>query len=112
MRDGHRLFVYGTLMSQRQLVAVTGRPFPTRAATLHDYERIIPPGDYPYVVPRPGGVVDGTLVEDLDAEALAALDAYEEVGRLYTRRPAEVLVDGTAVPCDVYVGTGIAARSA
>ena len=58
---------------------------------------------YPTIVPQAGGRVEGVLVEGVDAASLAALDAYEDAGRLYARRPAEVLVDGERVPCEVYV---------
>jgi gamma-glutamylcyclotransferase (GGCT)/AIG2-like uncharacterized protein YtfP len=112
MADLHRLFVYGTLMSPRQLSAVTGRAFPTRPAMLPDFVRIIPPGGYPYVVPQAGSAVEGLLLEELDATALAALDAYEDEGRLYTRRSVRVEVDGATVACEVYVGTGAASHSA
>ena len=98
------LFVYGTLIDERRLHALTGRAFPRRPARLEGYERIAPPGGYPYVVPRPGGAVDGWLVEEVDPTSLHRLDVYEDEGRLYWRRPVEVIADGVRVPCEVYVG--------
>ncbi|HXJ34749.1 MAG TPA: gamma-glutamylcyclotransferase [Candidatus Eisenbacteria bacterium] len=44
----------------------------------------------------------GTLLEEIDAPALAAFDAYEDEGRLYVRRDAVVTVDGAPVRCQVY----------
>lgn len=98
------LFVYGTLTDERRLRAVTGRSFPRRPARLDGYERIEPAGGYPYVVARPGSAVDGWLVEQIDAASLGRLDAYEDEGRLYSRRPVEVIADGARVSCEVYVG--------
>ena len=104
------LFVYGTLIDEGRLRSLTGRTFPRRPARLDGYERVTPPGGYPYVVPKPGSTVDGWLVEDVDATSLARLDAYEDEGRLYWRRTAAVHVDGVAVGCEVYVGNVEALR--
>jgi gamma-glutamylcyclotransferase (GGCT)/AIG2-like uncharacterized protein YtfP len=103
---GIRLFVYGTLMDERQLAAVTGRAFRRRAGTLPGFVRL--EARYAYVVPRPGGLVHGFVVDDVDREALEALDAYEDEGRLYDRRTADVVVDGATVACEVYVGRDVA----
>jgi len=110
--DGaRRLFVYGTLVDDHRVTAVAGRTFPRRAGMLHGFVRHAPPGGYPYVVPAAGGTVAGFVLDDLDAAALAAFDAYEDEGRLYDRRTVAVSVDGTSVECDVYVGTGIVAAA-
>jgi gamma-glutamylcyclotransferase (GGCT)/AIG2-like uncharacterized protein YtfP len=101
-----RLFVYGTLCEPDRQQQVVGRKFPSRAARLRGYERR--EAAYPYVVESAGGVVDGLLLEDVDAGALARLDAYEDEGRLYARRAVTVEVGDARVPCDVYVGLGIA----
>jgi len=101
---GVALFVYGTLTDEERLEQLTGRRFPRRRATLEGFARVVAAHGYPTIVPQAGGRVEGVLVEGVDAASLAALDAYEDAGRLYARRPAEVLVDGKRVPCDVYVG--------
>jgi gamma-glutamylcyclotransferase (GGCT)/AIG2-like uncharacterized protein YtfP len=97
------LFVYGTLTDEERLEQLTGRRFPRRRATLEGFARVVAEHGYPTIVPQAGARVEGVLVEDVDAASLAALDAYEDAGRLYARRPAEILVDGERVPCDVYV---------
>ena|SRR5205823_5565278 len=104
---GAALFVYGTLLDDARVAAVTGRRFPRRAARLEGYERVAPSGGYPYVVARPGRVVDGALLEHVDAESLRALDRYEDEGRLYVRRTVTVVADGERVACETYVGAGI-----
>jgi len=104
---GAALFVYGTLLDDVRVEAVTGRRFPRRVARLEDYERIAPAGGYPYVVARPGHAVEGALLEDIDAESLRALDHYEDEGRLYVRRTVTVTVDGNRIACETYVGASV-----
>ena len=98
------LFVYGTQMSKRVLYSLTGRCFSRRKAELSGFARIIPKNGYPYIIPRTGARVPGILLSGIDLTALAALDDYEEEGRLYHRYRVEVTVDGRQVPCETYVG--------
>ena len=104
--DGITLFVYGTLTSDDLLLALTGRRFTTSPATLTGYARVFPRalGGYPSLVPDPTGQVAGKLIRDIDAASLRALDAYEETGSLYERRPIEVTAHGGRVACEVYFG--------
>ena len=104
---GAALFVYGTLLDDARVEAVTGRRFPRRTARLEGYERIAPNGGYPYIVARAGSVVDGALLDDVDAASLRALDTYEDEGRLYVRRAVTVVVDGEPVACETYVGASV-----
>jgi gamma-glutamylcyclotransferase (GGCT)/AIG2-like uncharacterized protein YtfP len=101
---GRALFVYGSLISEARLRALTARSFPRRPARLDGFERITPPNGYPYIVPKPGSAIEGWLIEDVDPASLARLDAYEDEGRLYLRRPAEVTASGVRVACETYVG--------
>jgi len=97
-------------MDDACLEGVTGRRFARRSARLEGFERIAPARGYPYIVPRIDAHVDGHLIEPVDAPSLRKLDTYEEEGRLYVRRPVEVLVDGTRVACETYVGNADAHR--
>lgn len=96
------LFVYGTLLDDAPVRAVTGRIFPRRRARLDGHRREWPRDDYPRVVPDPAAVVEGDLLDDLDAAALAALDAYEDAPTLYERVETVVTCDGASVSCWVY----------
>jgi hypothetical protein len=98
-------------MSEAHLYSLTGRRFPRRRATLEGFERILPNHGYPYVVPKSGGQVEGFLLEDIDAPSLRTLDAYEDEGRLYERRPVEVTVNGRRIACETYVGNVDALRA-
>ncbi|TMA58042.1 MAG: gamma-glutamylcyclotransferase, partial [Deltaproteobacteria bacterium] len=84
------LFVYGTLMSESCLYALTERYFPRREAKLSGFERIVPSTGYPYIIPKAGAWVQGLLLLGVDLIALAALDQYESEGVLYHRRRVEV----------------------
>src|SRR5439155_9200026 len=106
---GVELFVYGTLMDEERVFAVTGRRFPARPARLEGYRRIMSGRGYPYVAPAPGSHVDGLLLEGIDAASLRALDRYEDEGTLYLRQRVEVIVAGAWVGCETYVGAGIRA---
>jgi gamma-glutamylcyclotransferase (GGCT)/AIG2-like uncharacterized protein YtfP len=101
-----RLFVYGTLRDPGCQKRVVGRLCPSRPARLYGFVRR--EAAYPYVVASDDGFVDGLLLDDVDAGAMARLDAYEDEGRLYRRASVTVDVGDERVACDVYVGLGIA----
>ncbi len=97
-----RVFVYGTLLDDACVRSVTGRTFPRRPATLPGHRRVWPPGRYPYLVRDAAAEVAGAVLEHLDGRALAALDAYEDEGRLYVREEGTVTCDGEPVRAFVY----------
>jgi gamma-glutamylcyclotransferase (GGCT)/AIG2-like uncharacterized protein YtfP len=102
--DDEILFVYGSLMNPAERLRLLKRPIEASPARLLGYER----GQkrYFFVAPRAGAITDGAILEGLDAQDLAILDAYEEVPRLYTRDRIEVLgADGRAVKCWIYLPT-------
>jgi len=100
---GRRLFVYGTLMEEERLRALTGRRFPRRVARLAGWKRITTRAGYPGIARAPGAHVDGLVIDGLDAAALAALDAYEDEGRLYLRHRVAVTSEGRRLACEAYV---------
>lgn len=98
------LFVYGTLAYDRTMRALTGRIFRKRPSVLNGYTRIAPPCGYAYIVPKKGEAVNGYLVEGLNRQDLARIDAYEAEGDMYHRRPVAVTVAGHPRRAYVYVG--------
>lgn len=98
-----RLFVYGTLQDESLVERLLGRRFRWQPAVLEGYCRMLDASiGYPVVHPLAGASVDGRLLEDVDREALAAIDAYE--GREYRRVSVRVQTsDGRTVDAYAYV---------
>ena len=123
------LFVSGSLTDPRCLDEVLGYRFAGERlrGQLRGYERLTSPRfEYPFLVRRDGGVVEGVVVMGLGPSDLAVLDRYEEVDSgLYGRVGVdEVDVWGCGphsmhLPAETYVAgpallqlTGIAAARA
>jgi gamma-glutamylaminecyclotransferase len=106
------LFVYGTLTDPQRVAALTGQQFERVDATLSGFERVNSPIGYPFILPRPGAVVRGVLLLEIDPASLARLDAYEAEGDLYRRQVVEVELVDRRVPAMTYVGHGIRASVA
>lgn len=85
----HRVFGYATLTSPVVRLAVTGRPAPSRPATLEGFRR-----EGRDILPDPGAAVVGEVFV-VSTEGLRRLDRYERLGELY-RRERRVLSDGEA----------------
>lgn len=82
-------FTYGSLMCPEIMAEAAGRPCLGEPAELPGHARHPVAGEaYPGVVEAPGSQVAGILYRDLDAAALARLDAFE--GEMYERRRVEV----------------------
>jgi gamma-glutamylcyclotransferase (GGCT)/AIG2-like uncharacterized protein YtfP len=106
------LFVYGTLTDPQRVAALTGQRFERVDAMLSGFERVNSPRGYPFILPRPGAVVRGVLLLNIDSDSLAHLDAYEAEGDLYRRQVVEVEVADMRMPAMAYVGHGIRASVA
>ncbi|MBI3786083.1 MAG: gamma-glutamylcyclotransferase [Deltaproteobacteria bacterium] len=98
------LFVYGTLRDAELVKQLTGRVFDSQPARLAQYRKISPLDGYAYIVADTGNDVEGLLLLDVDAAALAALDRYEGEGELYRRTLVDVLIAGARQPAQTYVG--------
>ena len=98
-----RLFVYGTLLDPACVERVTGRRYRSRPATLHGWARTIGEHGYPEIRPTADAEVEGHILDDIDDDALRALDAYEDEGLTYRRLPVSVSVDGRPTACAAYV---------
>ncbi len=102
------LFVYGTLMDDALVAELTGRRCRKETAVLAGYRRVTPAGGFPFIVPDSAAVVHGFLLYELDAEALHALDRYEDEGHLYRRTAVTVSSGGREHSCMTYVGIAAA----
>jgi gamma-glutamylcyclotransferase (GGCT)/AIG2-like uncharacterized protein YtfP len=97
------LFTYGTLEVPAVMTAVTKRTFPAVDAVLPGYARFLVDGRvFPGIIARPGAKTDGVLYEEVDANAMAMLDAYESF--FYTRTEVCVITtDNRKVMAWAYV---------
>ncbi len=98
-----RLFVYGTLTNDAVVQELLGHRLFGRAAVLKGYGRAFDPAiGYPVIHPQEGATVAGKLLDGIDADALAILDAYE--GAHYRRVIVQVdTLDGRALNAYAYV---------
>jgi gamma-glutamylcyclotransferase (GGCT)/AIG2-like uncharacterized protein YtfP len=103
-----RLFVYGTLREDTVVQEILGRRPPRRPAVLRGYRRAFDEAiGYPVIRPDPASSVRGSVLDEIDAQALALLDAYE--GRDYERIVVQVDLPGGA-PCAAYAYVPAGAR--
>lgn len=104
-----RLFVYGTLRNDTVVQGLLGHRLFGRPAVLRGYYREVDPAiGYPVILPRAGAMVAGTVL-DVDADALAILDAYE--GARYRRIIVQVeTLEGRLLDAYVYVPAAFPAR--
>jgi gamma-glutamylcyclotransferase (GGCT)/AIG2-like uncharacterized protein YtfP len=96
------LFAYGTLAVAEVIEAVAGRAFAAEPARLRGFARRAVRGEvFPALVAAAGAETAGVLYRGLDAEAFAALDAFE--GDLYERRAVTVDTAAGSAVADAYL---------
>ncbi len=87
------VFVSGPLMFKEVFQAVTGKTFPAQSGLLHGYAQFaIRDEGQAAMIPFPDRAVDGVVYIDVDAEALARMDAFQ--GNRFERE--EVTVESEA----------------
>jgi gamma-glutamylcyclotransferase (GGCT)/AIG2-like uncharacterized protein YtfP len=101
------LFVYGTLTDPERVTALTSMQFERVDAMLSGFERVNSPLGYPFILPKPDGIVRGVLLLNIDPVSLVQLDAYEAEGDLYRRQVVEVTVACRRLSAMTYVGYSI-----
>jgi gamma-glutamylcyclotransferase (GGCT)/AIG2-like uncharacterized protein YtfP len=106
------LFVYGTLTDPERVTTLTDMQFEQVDATLSGFEKVNSPLGYPFILPKPGAIVRGVLLLNIDPVSLVQLDAYEAEGDLYRRQVVAVEVGDRRVSAMAYVGHGIRASVA
>ena len=84
------LFAYGTLMSERVLLLVSGHCFSWQFGILKGYGRRSVTGqNYPAIIPEKESFVDGILYWDIPDSAWKSLDRYE--GEMYEKNYIETI---------------------
>ena len=101
-----RLFVYGTLRDDAVVQELLGHHLFGRPAVLRGYEQGSDASiGYPVIRPRSDATVVGKVLDGIDDEMLATLDAYE--GHEYRRIIVQVdTPDGRTVEAYAYVPAG------
>lgn len=95
------LFVYGTLINDEVVKAVTGKTFSKTPASLAGYfvarlDNLKCPG----LVIKPGSIANGYILEKVDQQSLRLIDEWEDSGYKLT----QIITDG-GVKCNTYLWT-------
>ena len=106
-KEKYNLFVYGSLRDAGIMKSVSGFSF-TRDRTKQDehtllaepamltrYRKVSPDNVYFYAVANPSSRIDGFVIYDIPAEAMAEIDKYE--GKRYDRETVHVNTAGGLV---------------
>jgi hypothetical protein len=109
------LFIYGSLRDSRIFQSVSGYGFTRKPSRLDEktlfaelaflphYRRVSPDNVYYYAVPAPLGRIEGMVVHDVPASAMAEIDRYE--GKRYQRQAVRVYTGHGMVEAQSYLVT-------
>ena len=109
------LFIYGSLRDRRIFQSVSGLSFSRKTskvsghilfaepALLPHYRRISPDNVYFYAIPAPSSRIDGFVIYDVPAWAMAEIDSYE--GKRYDRETVQVNTAGGLIEAQAYLTT-------
>ena len=116
MNEGKtNLFVYGSLRDSRILQSVCGLSFSKRPskidrdvlfaepALLPQYRRVSPDDVYFYAVESPSSRIEGLVIHDVPARAMAEIDRYE--GKRYGRETVRVNTASGPVEAQAYLAS-------
>jgi gamma-glutamylcyclotransferase (GGCT)/AIG2-like uncharacterized protein YtfP len=109
------LFIYGSLRDRRIFQSVSGLSFTKKASKVSDqtllaepallprYRKLSPDNVYFYAVPAPSSRIDGFVIYDVPAWAMAEIDRYE--GRRYDRDTVHINTANGIVKAQAYLTT-------
>ncbi len=109
------LFIYGSLRDRRIFQSVSGLGFTRKAskissdtlwaepALLPRYRKVSPDNVYFYAVPAPTSKIEGLVVYDIPAWAMAEIDRYE--GKRYEREMVQINTANGLVEAQAYLVT-------
>jgi len=114
------LFIYGSLRDRRIFQSVSGFSFTRRPSNIDDktlfvelaflpgYRRISPDNVYFYAVPARTARIEGYVIHDIPAAAMAEIDRYE--GKRYQRETVQVRTGHGVVEAQAYLVTAESMR--
>ncbi len=79
-------------------------------AVLHGYKKYYTPFGFPFILPHPGGRVDGKNYFDISPEALEKIDHFECEGTLYDRKTVSISAHGKTADAQAYIANLIHIR--
>jgi gamma-glutamylcyclotransferase (GGCT)/AIG2-like uncharacterized protein YtfP len=116
MNDGKvNLFIYGSLRDRRVFQSVSGLRFVRKAskidnktlfaepALLPRYRRVSPDNVYYYAIAAPSSRIEGYVIHDVPAPAMAEIDRYE--GKRYERETVQVNTANGSIEAQAYLVT-------
>jgi gamma-glutamylcyclotransferase (GGCT)/AIG2-like uncharacterized protein YtfP len=116
MKEGKvNLFIYGSLRDRRIFQSVSGLSFARKAskidiktlfaepALLPHYRRVSPDNVYYYAIAAPSSRIEGFVIHDVPAAAMAGIDRYE--GKRYERETVHVNTANGTVEAQAYLVT-------
>ncbi|HUT46217.1 MAG TPA: gamma-glutamylcyclotransferase family protein, partial [Sedimentisphaerales bacterium] len=116
MNEGKvNLFIYGSLRDRRVFQSVSGLSFARKAskidnktlfaepALLPRYRRVSPDNVYYYAIAAPSSRIEGFVIHDVPAAAMAEIDRYE--GKRYERDTVQVNTANGSIEAQAYLVT-------
>ncbi|MFC1793323.1 gamma-glutamylcyclotransferase family protein [Planctomycetota bacterium] len=116
MNEGKvNLFIYGSLRDRRVFQSVSGFSFARKAskidsktlfaepALLPRYRRVSPDDVYYYAISAPSSRIEGFVIHDVPAAAMAEIDRYE--GKRYERDTVQVNTANGSIEAQAYLVT-------
>ncbi|TSA53028.1 MAG: gamma-glutamylcyclotransferase [Planctomycetaceae bacterium] len=116
MKEGKvNLFIYGSLRDRRIFQSVSGLSFARKASKIDDktlfaepallprYRRVSPDNVYYYAIAAPSSRIEGFVIHDIPAAAMAGIDRYE--GKRYERDTVQVNTANGSVEAQAYLVT-------
>ena len=116
MNEGKvNLFIYGSLRDRRVFQSVSGLSFARKAskidnktlfaepALLPRYRRVSPDNVYYYAIAAPSSRIEGFVIHDVPAAAMAEIDKYE--GKRYERETVKVNTANGPIEAQAYLVT-------
>jgi len=109
------LFIYGSLRDSRIFQSVSGYTFTRKPSKMEEkalfaelaflphYRRVSPDNVYYYAVPAPPARIEGLVVHDVPAAAMAEIDRYE--GKRYQREAVKVHTAAGVIEAQAYLVT-------
>ena len=100
----NKIFVYGTLKSDKIQKELFGKTLKKYKATLRDYSICEAEDGWYFIKKKPGSSLNGYVIE-LDDRCLEICDAFEDCPNMYQRKKVLVATEYSEIETYVYIRT-------